>query len=49
MTLPVDLTMPPIPQSQITPGSTRNFQGWHRDAVGAGFNFSDALEVLFAP
>jgi len=45
----LDFELPPSPFSVITPGSTWNFQAWHRDFVGAGFNFSDGLQVLFAP
>ena len=37
--------------SQITPGSTWNFQLWFRDtpAGGAGYNLSSALGLTFAP
>lgn len=37
--------------TQITPGSSWNFQFWYRDptAGGANFNLSDALHVDFAP
>jgi len=37
--------------SQITPGSTWNFQLWYRDvpAGGAGYNLSSALGLTFAP
>ncbi len=36
----------------ITPGSAWNFQAWYRDPAGpcgAGFNTSNALEVVFLP
>lgn len=31
----------------IMPGDTWNFQGWHRDGVGLGSNFTDGLELMF--
>jgi len=36
---------------QIDPGSQWNFQFWYRDPAGggAGFNLSDALNVIFCP
>ena len=47
----VDTTTPPTAQSQITAGSTWNFQAWFRDplAGGASFNLSDGLSVVFLP
>jgi len=51
MTFLVDNTSPPSAATQITPGSTWNFQAWFRDpaAGGAFFDLSDGLSVLFAP
>jgi hypothetical protein len=45
----LDLTSPPSPAGQITPGSTWYFQTWFRDpsAGGGGFNLSNAVEVPF--
>lgn len=45
----VDLTSPPTPAGQVTPGSTWYYQGWFRDipAGGAGFNLSDNVGVSF--
>jgi glucose/arabinose dehydrogenase len=35
---------------QVAPGETRDFQFYYRDAsVGAGFNLSDGLRVVFCP
>ena len=31
----------------ITPGSTWNFQAWHRDSMAATSNFTDAVSVTF--
>ncbi|MFT4537901.1 MAG: hypothetical protein ACI841_004029 [Planctomycetota bacterium] len=47
----VDLSSPPTPSTQITAGSTWNFQAWYRDPLGGGaaFNLSDALEITFTP
>ncbi|TDJ70394.1 MAG: hypothetical protein E2O39_10125 [Planctomycetota bacterium] len=47
----LDMTMPTTPQTQITAGSTWNFQCWYRDpaAGGAFFNLSDGLEITFTP
>lgn len=50
----VDFTTPPAGSgpSQITAGSTWNFQHWYRDPDfigGTGFNLSDAVEVSFIP
>jgi len=44
----VDLLSPPA-VGQLTADSEWNFQFWYRDAaaMGAGFNVSDGLEVLF--
>ena len=49
LTWDLDLTAPPQTAGQITAGSTWFFQAYYRDpaAGGAGFNASDALEVLF--
>jgi hypothetical protein len=51
MTHALDITSPPIPIGQITPGSTWSFQGWNRDFTpgGQGYNFSDALRITFCP
>jgi len=40
-----------FPASQLTPGSSWNFQGWFRDPAGGGtsFNLSDGARVLFLP
>lgn len=49
--LAVDLaTLPPpgLPGA-VVPGSTWNFQNWYRDPLGAGFNTSSAVDVLFRP
>lgn len=45
----LDNTAPPEPAAQLSVGSTWYFQFWYRDtaAGGAGFNFSEALEVQF--
>ena len=47
--LAIDLGM--IPQGGGTTatvaGDTWNFQGWYRDGVGLGSNFTDGLEILF--
>ena len=47
----LDMTMPPTPATQITAGSTWDFQCWYRDpaAGGAFFNLSDGLEITFTP
>ncbi|MAE45296.1 MAG: hypothetical protein CMJ86_00230, partial [Planctomycetes bacterium] len=49
--LSMDLTSPPDPAGQIDAGETWNFQFWYRDpsAGGAGFNFTDALNITFCP
>lgn len=47
-----DVTSPPNAAGTITAGSTWNFQCWYRDPTGpgaSGFNFSDALQVIFQP
>ena len=53
VTFPVDLTQFPFTGglNTITPGSSWNFQFWHRDPTGGlfGFNFSDAVKLTFAP
>ncbi|MFT5049033.1 MAG: choice-of-anchor B domain-containing protein [Chlamydiales bacterium] len=54
VTRPVDFTVYPTGSgnSQITPGSTWNFQLWFRDPMGPGgngFNLSDGLSVSFCP
>ena len=51
ITRSVDFTAPPADTGagQITGGSTWNFQFWYRDPVGAGFNLSDGLSVVFCP
>ena len=47
----VDFTSPPSASTQITAGSTWNFQAWYRDpaAGGAFFDLSDGLSVVFLP
>ena len=47
----LDNTLPPTAVTQITSGSTWNFQAWFRDPAGGGafFNLSDGLSVTFAP
>jgi hypothetical protein len=51
MTFLLDNTSPPSAATQITAGSTWNFQAWFRDPVagGAFFDLSDGLSVTFAP
>ena len=45
----LDNTLPPTAVTQITSGSTWNFQAWFRDpaAGGAFFNLSDGLSITF--
>lgn len=47
--LAIDLTRIPIGSVPVaaTPGDTFNFQAWHREGVGGGSNFTDALEITF--
>ena len=47
----LDYSIPLGAGSQITPGSTWNFQFWYRDPTGGpnGSNLSDGLEVEFCP
>ncbi|MCP3914945.1 MAG: hypothetical protein GY711_05280 [bacterium] len=47
----LDLSAPPSPAYQITPGSTWFFQAWFRDTVAGppSFNWSDGLAVTFVP
>ena len=33
--------------SNITPGSTWNFQAWHRDSMAGTSNLTDAVSVTF--
>ena len=51
MSLSIDLTNIPSPLGSVsvTPGSTWNFQAWHRDStpLGASSNFTDAVSVTF--
>jgi hypothetical protein len=49
--VPLDFDDPSSSASQITPGSTWNFQFWYRDtaSLGAGFNLSNALSATFCP
>ncbi len=49
MTFLLDNTSPPSAATQITAGSTWNFQAWFRDpaAGGAFFDLSDGLSVVF--
>ena len=45
----LDIANPPVPAAQILAGATWNFINWYRDpaAGGAGYNFSDGLQVTF--
>lgn len=45
----LDNTAPPEPGALLTAGSTWYFQFWYRDAAagGAGYNFSDGLQIQF--
>lgn len=47
--LMIDLTQTPQGASfvAIMSGETWNFQGWYRDPVGLGSNFTDGLEIMF--
>ena len=47
----IDFTDPLTPLSTIAVGSLRHFQFFYRDTDGgpAGFNFSDAITVIFLP
>lgn len=47
MLFALDLTAPPLPNGQITAGSTWNFQAWFRD--GTLFDLSDGLSITFTP
>ena len=51
LVLPLDLQNLPASVPAILPGSHWNFEAWFRDtpAGGAGFNFSNALDVHFRP
>ncbi len=51
MTFLVDNTSPPSAATQITSGSTWNFQAWFRDPIAGGsfFDMSDGLNVTFGP
>ncbi|MCP3919970.1 MAG: matrixin family metalloprotease [bacterium] len=46
-----DMASPPDPSAIISAGETWNFQLWYRDPAGggAGFNFSDGMEIAFCP
>ena len=37
------------PGASIGPGERFNFQLWYRDSTPAGFNFTEALSVVFCP
>ncbi|MGK0218340.1 MAG: Zn-dependent metalloprotease [Planctomycetota bacterium] len=43
----LDIANPQFPSGQISNGETWYFSFWHRDTVGAGFNFSDGVSVEF--
>ena len=43
-TFSLDFTALPAP---IMNGDTARFQFWHRDTIGAGYNFSNGIEVTF--
>lgn len=49
LTTPFDVANPPVPAATILSGATWNFQLVFRDlpAGGAGFNFSDGLQLTF--
>jgi len=49
--LELDMHDPFSPASQISAGSTWNFQFWYRDSAGggAGFNLSNGLSATFCP
>jgi hypothetical protein len=51
LVLPVDLQGLPPGAPAILPGASWNFEAYYRDplAGGTGFNFSNALAVLFVP
>lgn len=49
LVLNVDLNSPAFAAFPITPGSTWNFQGWHRNHCGTGATLTDGLEITFAP
>ncbi|TDJ74323.1 MAG: hypothetical protein E2O39_05010 [Planctomycetota bacterium] len=51
MTVVLDNTSPPSAATQITPGSTWNFQAWFRDPMpgGASFDLSNGLNLVFSP
>ncbi|MBK7644343.1 MAG: FG-GAP repeat protein [Planctomycetes bacterium] len=51
LVLPLDLLHLPPSVPAILPGADWNFEAWFRDtpAGGAGFNFSNALDVHFRP
>ena len=42
----VDLTVPVLALN-ITSGTIMNFQLWHRDSVGTGSNYSNALNIVW--
>jgi hypothetical protein len=47
---PLDFSV--FPANAILPGTTVNFQFWHRDPqgpLGSGINYSNGLRVVFAP
>ena len=48
-TLALDLNQ--VPQGAgsvaVVAGETWNFQGWHREGVGLGSNFTDGIEIAF--
>jgi hypothetical protein len=49
----LDFSVPPLGSGagQVLPGSTWSFQFWFRDpmGIGGGFNYTDALEMMFCP
>lgn len=47
--LSIDLTTIPLGSTPVSavPGDTFNFQAWHREGVGGGSNFTDAVEITF--
>lgn len=49
ISLALDLTMTPQGGAftSVSSGQTWNFQGWHRDGVGLGSNFTEGLEIQF--
>lgn len=50
--MPLDVNTPAPLAAPFLPGTTYNFQFWHRDnngPGGSGYNWSDGLEITFCP